>query len=144
MASVKLWACVNPTEDASKVCEALTRISGIAPRLDDNIAVIYCNHGDLQIFHHLLRDEEILDTARSVLEKGINSPEEKISFMLNKQVAFVGRISFPAGEEELGSIHVEIQCNEGELEDIINWLAPPTEEGKPVYEMEMPPLREGE
>jgi len=50
----------------------------------------------------------------------------------------VGKVNFPAGEETLGSIHVEITADNAEdLMMIIDWLAPETVEGEPVREIEL-------
>jgi predicted RNA binding protein with dsRBD fold (UPF0201 family) len=57
--------------------------------------------------------------------------------MLNKQVAYIGKLNFPAGEESLGSIEVEISAdNQDELLTIIDWLTPQTVDGEPVTEIE--------
>ncbi len=50
----------------------------------------------------------------------------------------MGKVNFPAGEESLGSIHVEILADNAEdLIIIIDWLAPETVEGAPVREIEL-------
>jgi predicted RNA binding protein with dsRBD fold (UPF0201 family) len=47
-------------------------------------------------------------------------------------------LNFPAGEESLGSIYVEISAgDEDALLRIINWMAPETIDGKPVGEIEL-------
>jgi len=57
---------------------------------------------------------------------------------LNKQVACIGKLNFPPGEESLGSIHVEISAqNMGDLFKVIDWLAPETIDGKPVEEIDL-------
>jgi predicted RNA binding protein with dsRBD fold (UPF0201 family) len=75
-------------------------------------------------FYDLLRRERILDAARKVLFRGIQG--KKIVFYLNKQVAYVGHISFsqPYGESPLGPIRVEIQCDDPQ--SLIDWLTPKT------------------
>ncbi len=78
----------------------------------------------LSRFHELLRRELILDAARKVLLRGIR--EDTIAFYLNKQVAYVGHLSFsqPTGESPLGPIRVEIECDNPR--QLIDWLAPRT------------------
>lgn len=50
----------------------------------------------------------------------------------------MGKVNFPAGEESLGSIHVEISAeNKEALMKIIDWLSPRTVDGKPVEEIEL-------
>ena len=75
-------------------------------------------------FHHLLRRERILDAARSVMFKGLKG--KIVTFYLNKQVAFVGHISFsqPEKESPLGPIIVKIFCENPR--ELIDWLAPKT------------------
>ena len=45
----------------------------------------------------------------------------------------MGIVSFPPEEEPLGSMHVQIMG--GEM--VINWLAPETENGVPINEIEL-------
>jgi len=59
-----------------------------------------------------------------------------IKFLLNKQVAFVGIPSIPVQEEPLGSIKVIINADSpAEIERLIEWLLPVTENGIPVNEV---------
>ncbi|MEM1562629.1 MAG: RNA-binding domain-containing protein [Candidatus Bathyarchaeia archaeon] len=121
---------VNPTEDADKVRVAVQKVLG-------NISLELVGEGDykkligrasgqgaLAHFYDLLRRERILDAARTVLLRGTQG--NKITFYLNKQVAYVGHISFsqPYGESPLGPIRVEIRCDKPQ--DLINWLTPKT------------------
>ncbi|MEM1586001.1 MAG: RNA-binding domain-containing protein [Candidatus Bathyarchaeia archaeon] len=121
---------VNPTEDANKVKVAVQRILG-------NINLDLIGDGDykrligmasgleaLTHFYELLRRERILDAARTVLLRGVQG--NRITFYLNKQVAYVGHISFSqsCGESPLGPIRVEIICDDPQ--SLINWLTPKT------------------
>jgi len=72
----------------------------------------------LLAFHKLLREQRILDTARSVMLAG--SIGDMVQFRLNKQAAFMGKVSFPPDEEPLGSLHVQIKGGKR----IVDWLAP--------------------
>jgi len=120
---------VNPTEDPDKVKVAVYKVMGelkLEAMEDDGKRLIGKAEGieALSRFHHLLRRERILDAARKVLFKGLRG--NTITFYLNKQVAYVGHVSFsqPVGESPLGPIHVEIQCENPQ--ELINWLAPKT------------------
>lgn len=127
---VKIVAEVNPTEDENKVRVAIQRVFGDIDlqsveeegyrRLVGKAKGIE----SLARFHELLRRERILDAARTVLLRGIQG--NKITFYLNKQVAYVGHISFsqPYGESPLGPIGVEIQCDDPQ--SLIDWLTPRT------------------
>ncbi len=127
-----LSAAVRPTESPEKVAGALENLfPGI--KLDSSEGRIEGRGGaeSLSTFRRLLREQRILDTARSVMLQGRLG--DAVQFRLNKQAATVSRINFPPEEEPLGSIHVEIR---GPV-SLIDWLAPRTKEGKPVEEIEL-------
>ncbi|VVB72963.1 RNA binding protein [uncultured archaeon] len=88
----------------------------------------------LRSFHELLRRQMILDTARSVMLHGLVG--DAVTFQLNKQAAYMGKVSFPPEEEPLGSLHVQIT---GGMR-LIDWLAPQTENGVPIMETELEEL----
>ncbi|MFA4934374.1 MAG: RNA-binding domain-containing protein [Candidatus Methanoperedens sp.] len=137
--TVKVSALVYPTEIEGKIKTAITNLFPVElALLESGIPEIY-SEGDLEslrLLHQRLREEQILDTARNILLAGISG--STIQFRLNKQVAFMGKVNFPAGEESLGSIHVEISAeNMEDLLKIIDWLAPRTINGKPVGESDL-------
>jgi predicted RNA binding protein with dsRBD fold (UPF0201 family) len=135
---VKVSAPVNPTEVQEKVEKAILNFFPVSFDQDSAIPGL-CGEGDLEslrLLHLRLREERILDTARRLFLNGIEGYSTR--FSLNKQVAFIGKLNFPAGEESLGSIDVEISAdNEDDLLAIIDWLAPQTVDGKPVMEIEL-------
>ncbi|MCD6470346.1 hypothetical protein J7L29_06060 [Candidatus Bathyarchaeota archaeon] len=127
---VRVEVEVNPTEDVDKVKIAVQRVLG-----DINLELIEENDykrlsgkaeglETLTRFYNLLRRELILDAARTVLLRGVQG--NSIIFYLNKQVAYVGHISFsqPYGESPLGPIRVEIRCDNPR--SLIDWLTPKT------------------
>ncbi len=92
------------------------------------------DHHSLILFHEQLRSRKILDTARSNMHIEMNI----ITFNINKQAAAAGKVSFPPDDETLGSIWVEITAKDtDEAQKVIDWLAPPTESGKPLFEIEL-------
>ncbi len=121
---------VNPTEDQNKVARAVENVFGnmkfeLKPK-DGKRLLVATDKGitGLAKFGDLLRRERIRDAARGVF---LNSLSEKmLTFYLNKQVAYAGHVSFsnPTGESPLGSIRVEICCDN--LTELIDWLAPKT------------------
>ncbi len=137
--TVRISALVYPTEIEEKVKAAIINAFPIQLCLQDFGIPRLSGEGDLESLrklHTLLREGRILDTARNILLSGIEG--NNIQFCLSKQVAFVGKVNFPAGEESLGSIYVEITSeNKEELMKIIDWLAPRTIGGKPVEEIEL-------
>jgi len=137
--TARVPALVYPTEIEEKVRIAITNIFPVELGLRNfGIPQLYGEGGleSLRKLHMLLREFRILDTSRRIFMNGMEG--NTIQFRLNKQVAFVGKVNFPVGEESLGSIHVEISSdNEEDLMKIIDWLAPDTVEGQPVMEIEM-------
>jgi len=117
---------VNPTEDPEKVITAINRVFGELELEVEEGLITGKGEGleSLRKFHVLLRREMILDAARVVLFRGLRG--NTITFHLNKQVAYVGHISFsqPVGESPLGPIRVEIRCDDPR--GLIDWLAPKT------------------
>jgi len=137
--SVKVSATVNPTEIREKVEKAILNFFPVELKLQDLEIPVLCGGGGLEslrTLHLRLREERILDTARNVLLNGIEGATTQ--FLLNKQVAFIGKLNFPAGKESLGSIQVAISAeNMDELLKVIDWLTPRTIDGKPVMEIDL-------
>ena len=128
---LRVEAEVNPTEDPDKVRVAVEKIFGELP-----LKLIEEEHGNrlvaiaggmkpLSAFKELLKREQIRAAARRVLLSGLRG--NTIAFYLNKQVAYVGHISFSQseGESPLGPIRVEISCDNPP--DLIDWLTPKTQ-----------------
>ena len=136
---VRISALVYPTEIEEKVSTAITNLFPVIIQKQDFGTPRLYVEGDIESLrrlHRLLREEQVLDTARHILLSGIEG--NATQFRLNKQVAFVGKLNFPSGEESLGSIYVELCAdNEKDLMKIIDWLAPETVEGEPVVEIEL-------
>jgi len=121
---------VNPTEDLEKVKKAVENIFG-----NIEFEVTREKRGSLLVagaigidwltkLRDLLRRERIRDAARSVFFEGLS--KKSVVFYLNKQVAYVGHISFsePVGESPLGPIKVQIRCDSPQ--ELIGWLVPKT------------------
>ncbi len=129
---------VRPTEDEEKVEQALRNIlmevSIEKVQKGDKTYIVAKSDKpeSLLTIHAKLRESAILEAARSYLKKF--SSDSKVIMYLNKQAAFVGRISFciPERESSLGPIKVEVECNDPE--SLIDWLAPHTRRGHPVRE----------
>jgi len=127
---IQIEADINPTEDEVKVKRAVENVFSnlefeVKPQRRGSLLTARTEGIDgLTKLYNLLRRERIRDAARSVLFGGMS--ERSIVFYLNKQVAFAGHVSFsqPVGESPLGSIRVEIECDNSR--EIIDWLAPKT------------------
>ncbi|VVB84946.1 RNA-binding protein [uncultured archaeon] len=137
--TIRVSALIYPTETEEKVRKAITNIFplDLSPR-DFGTPQLYGEGGieNLRKLHMLLREFRILDAARRIFTNSIEA--NTIWFSLNKQVAFAGKVNFPASEENLGSINVEISSdNTEDILKIIDWLAPETVEGEPIMEIEL-------
>ncbi len=127
---VHVEADINPTEDLEKVRRAVENILGnaefeVRPQRRGSLLVAKAKGIDgLTKFQNLLRRERIRDAARGVLFGGLSG--KSIVFHLNKQVAYVGHISFSqaTAESPLGPIKVQIHCDNPR--ELIEWLAPKT------------------
>ncbi|HWQ20607.1 MAG TPA: RNA-binding domain-containing protein [Methanotrichaceae archaeon] len=136
MIDVSVYVLVKPTEKVDRVTSAIEKIfPGLIMDIREDRIQAYDGIASLTRFHMLLREELILDTARRVMVRGLVG--NSVQFRLSKQAAYMGLISFPPEEEPLGSIHVQISGDER----IIDWLAPMTQNGEPVGEIDL--LKEG-
>ncbi len=134
---------VRPSEDLNKVLSAIinffnydkmnVREEGIS-----KILVLESNTlKSLTKFYRALRNERILDSARRYLMRGIMG--NSISFMIHKQAASVGVLSFVDSDNEspLGAIKFYIEHSDPKA--VIDWLAPKTAHGVPLWDNPIPP-----
>lgn len=159
MISVKVSASVYPTEDPEKVIKAISGLfTGIELQKESidsmesekgvSPSFLITGEGGLDLLvtlHGLIRREQIIDSIRNkAFNKGLSREGISVSFLLNKQAAFVGVPSVPAEEEPLGSIKVAIRADSSEeMERLFEWLLPLTEEGVPVVEVGMEYVERG-
>ncbi len=127
-----MYTSVRPTERVEKVVSAIEKIfPGLIMDIRGDRIEAYNGPDALQTFHKLLREQQILDTARFVMLAGRIG--DAIQFRLNKQAAFMGKVSFPPDEEPLGSLHVQIKGGKR----LVDWLAPQTKDGVPIEEIDL-------
>ena len=128
MPSVYVNCPVNPSESEEKVEVA---IRNIFPDLE----MERTDHGfkgstdSLEKFKMQIRRQKILDTTRNVLLR--NSTGNKTKMHLNKQVAFVGNVTFAEESTVLGTLEVIIE--EEDIEALIDNVAPTTNEGEGIF-----------
>jgi predicted RNA binding protein with dsRBD fold (UPF0201 family) len=125
MAEAKVRASLHPTEDQDKVCRALLNLFPEAKITTREKEVVGATD-DLSRFKEIIRNHRILDSARAVMLKGIC--DGRISFQLNKQAAYVGKISFAEGATPLGNLLVEIE--DPDPEGLVDDVAPRTVNGE--------------
>ncbi|MFC7072986.1 RNA-binding domain-containing protein [Halovenus rubra] len=127
---VEITAPVYDTEVTDRIAESISTIfPGADPekRHGELTATVH----DLEQFSQLLHRHEILDTARGVFFD--NKRGDSFSFRLNKQAAFEGVVNFVVDEPgELGEISVHVSVSDPAVEDVIDHIAPPTQEGQPL------------
>jgi predicted RNA binding protein with dsRBD fold (UPF0201 family) len=130
---LRVEAEVRPTETREKVEAAAKKIFPTLElkQVGDYIVGESADVSSLSKLHQLFRQQAILDSARSAMFAG--KRRETTQFMLNKQVAFVGRVSFTNGESPLGPILVTLEASD--IDRLIDYLAPRTQEGRPIREI---------
>ena len=127
---VRVTAPVNPTELEDRVADAIQTLFPGAEVESQGSRVVAETH-TVEDFRERLFEQRILDTARKQFEA--NQTPEGFSFDLKKQAAFNGAVNFAVGNpDELGDIHVRVRVNDPSVEEFVDHVAPPTEEGKPV------------
>jgi uncharacterized protein len=121
-------ATVEPTEDEKKVERSLLKLfpSGMVERrTEDAVTVGLAIHGMsldfLSGLRNLIRQERIRNTARMIFLR--NAESRILHIYLNKQAAFMGRVSFcaPVGESPHGPISIEVESDE--MQAVIDYLA---------------------
>lgn len=133
---------IRPTEDEEKVKRAVLNFFTpssikVEERGRGKVLIAEADGPEaLQRLHSKLREQRILDAARSMIMKW--SSKDEVVFYLHKQAAFMNYITFclPEGESPLGPIKVKIL--ESNAKAMIDWLAPPTSKGRPIFEREAP------
>ena len=127
---VQITAPVEDTEIADRVATAIENIFPGAEPEEQHGELVAAVHS-LDHFSELLHRQEILDTARG--EFFGNRRGDTFSFDLKKQAAFEGVVNFAVGSpDELGDIHVRVRVEEPTVEEFVDHVAPPTEEGRPI------------
>jgi hypothetical protein len=121
-------AVVEPTEDEKKVERALLKLFPSArpeKRTEEGVTVGLMVRGTglefLSPLRNLIRQERIRATARSIF---LRSSQERVMYIyLNKQAAFMGRVSFcaPVGESPHGPISIAVESDD--MQSVIDYLA---------------------
>ncbi|MDZ5809835.1 RNA-binding domain-containing protein [Halorubrum sp. AD140] len=127
---VRIEAPVRDTEVTDRVADAVRNVFPDAEPVHENGRLVAESH-TLDAFSDVLHDQEILDTARRVFLN--NATDEGFSFSLKKQAAFEGVVNFAVGEpDELGEIDVDVRVREPAVEAFVDYVAPETDDGRPV------------
>lgn len=125
MVEVVASARLYPTEDGERVRRCLLNVFPEAV-LEEDEGTIWAKTDNLSRFKEIIRNHRILDSTRAVMLRGMT--DDSITFQMNKQAAFVGKISFVEGNAPLG--HIEVIIKDDELEALIDGVAPQTIDGE--------------
>lgn len=127
---VQITAPVKETEVSDRVVDAVGNLFPEADVEERHGEVVGEAHG-MDHFSDLLHRQEILDTARGAFFE--NRRGNTFSFDLKKQAAYQGVVNFAVGTPgELGDIHVRVRVEEPGVEEYVDHVAPPTEDGQPI------------
>ena len=127
MTSIEVTCPVFPSEDPDKVRTAIEKIfPGIELTQDEN--GFSGTTDSIERFSKQIRKQKILDTTRSVLIRGRRGNVTR--FFLNKQVAYVGKVSFCEEKTILGTMRVVV--TDEEMDAFIENVAPETVDGEEV------------
>ena len=127
---VRIEVPVRDTEVTDRVDDAVRNVFPDAEPVHEDGRLVAEAH-TLDAFSDVLHEQEILDTARRVFLR--NSTDDGFAFSLKKQAAFEGIVNFAVGEsDELGEIDVDVRVREPDVESFVDYVAPETDEGRPV------------
>jgi len=139
---LRVEAEVRPTESEERVVEAIRNIVDVDVKIVDvgggyRVAVGESTDvARLRRLYTLLRQERILDAARAYAMRFRRG--NTLELKLHKQAAYAGHLSFVTYDDEspLGPIRLTVISDK--LDEIVDWLAPPTSQGRPIWEKPMP------
>ncbi|UCD93187.1 MAG: hypothetical protein JSV43_04635, partial [Methanobacteriota archaeon] len=118
MPSVIVKTICKPTENPDKVKKSMLNIFPDL-QIERKEEELIGTTESTEMLEKLLREQQIRSAARSIFLNCVEG--DKLEFRLNKQVAFVGKVSF-AERSPLGDIEVTIE--DERLLDLIDILAP--------------------
>jgi hypothetical protein len=131
---VQITAPVYDTEVGDRVVDAIENLFPDAD-VERQPGELVAESHSLEALSEALHRQEILDTARGQFFE--NQLANAFSFDLKKQAAFEGVVNFAVGDaNELGDIHVRVRVEEPDVDEFIDYVAPPTQEGVPISERE--------
>ncbi|MEF8822096.1 MAG: RNA-binding domain-containing protein [Halovenus sp.] len=126
----EITAPVYDTEVTDRVADAMQALFPDAEPEHRNGELTATVH-TLDEFSQQLHRQAILDSARGVFFD--NQRGDSFSFRLKKQAAFEGVVNFVVDEPgELGVITVSVRVEEPSVEEFVDLIAPPTEDGEPI------------
>ncbi|ODR81931.1 coaE operon protein, partial [Haladaptatus sp. W1] len=124
---IRITAPVNDTEIEARVTDAIENVFPGA-ETESKAGEVVAEAHSVEHFSELLHRQEILDTARGEFFSGRDG--DTLSFDLKKQAAFQGVVNFAVGNpDELGELHVRMRVTDPTVEEFVDYVAPPTQDG---------------
>jgi len=120
MVEIRLSTRCFPTENREKIVEAIIKLFPDA-EVDGNDPIV-ARSASVDAFGDALRRYRIRDAARAVMRRGRKG--NSTSFLLNKQVSAVGKVSFSEENHPLGDIEVTMVSDN--IDELIDSIAPNT------------------
>jgi predicted RNA binding protein with dsRBD fold (UPF0201 family) len=118
VSSIVVKTIFKPTESVDKVMRAMLNIFPDL-QIEQGDGELVGTTGSLENLKELLEKQKIRSAARKVMRASVEG--NTLSFRLNKQVAFMGKVNF-AEKSPLGDIEVTVE--DEDLEGLIDRLAP--------------------
>ena len=127
MPSVTIRTVVHPTEDPERVRKA---ICNLFPNVEFNIEgdELVAQSEELTNFKNLIRKQKILDVTRSMMWR--NRRAGGTLLHINKQVAYVGKISYIEEDAPLGTMRAFLHAED--VESLMDEIAPRTVDGEEI------------
>lgn len=119
MTDVRVTARCFPTEDRSKVAEAILNIFPDAV-IEGDDPLVGTSH-TIEHLAEILHKSRIRSAARAVLVRAIT--DDSVRFVVNKQVATTGKVTFSDEAHPLGDIEVVIESEN--IQKLVDEIAPP-------------------
>lgn len=118
MSSIVVKTIFKPTESVDKVMRSMLNIFPDL-QIEQGDGELVGTTGSLENLKELLEKQKIRSAARKVMRASVEG--NTLSFRLNKQVAFMGKVNF-AEKSPFGDIVVTVE--DEDLEGLIDRLAP--------------------
>lgn len=112
----------RPTESVDKVMRSMLNIFPDL-QIEEKDGELLGEGQSVDVLEELLRNQRIRSAARAVFRKSAEG--DRLTFRLNKQVAFVGKVNF-AERSPLGDMEVTIE--DEDLMKLIDRIAPRLQE----------------
>lgn len=120
--SVKVTSPVNPTENSEKVLKAVLNIfpKASVEKGSNTVSATVDSLEGLAKLRMVIRSRRIRNTARMLLSKNVSG--NTTTFYLNKQAAYVGKLSFFEAGEIMALGPIEVRIESDNVEETIRWL----------------------